>query len=345
MLLKVLSLVGLLALADAGISLSKRDGSLQGAKKAYFVKQFRYTLFHIIATEKADIEIKVEELKTETTKCKNLITARQAECKECAKDECTPSTSEKIKMLAEKGGEIIAYPFVEFSKLEIWSNIGDFFEGVGSGFLNWSGWSNMRDFFKNVGDWDGWDDIGDFFEGLDDLDIGDLTSGLNDIDWGGMWDWTGDVGDFFGGLFRRKKRSIASLNTRERRLLSALYQVWSDLRRRDIDPEVQACMSKCAVCSPFLQTDTMVSSICGEEFVTLNTTVYSTIEKLQSVYQYVRNSTNPIVTDLSYTDALETYITARFANGYVKYKSEQPYTPTKLGKLAALTALEYWEKP
>ena len=374
MLLKLVVVLGILAVTDGRYSLSKRTSPESPTEAAmnYIVRQYRYTLLKILAAKRTELLPKIKTLKEEAPACKAKIATKSEQCKTCAKDECKPSFGEIIEAYLKIGGDYMKYPFVEFANLQIWIDIGDYFNSKGDDFLNWSGWGDANDFFDNIFNplysWSGWEKIGDTFGSIGDIDFGDIEDLFGDLgDWGldilgDIGDWGKDLGDdLFGGLFRRKKRSVGSLKQRERELWLSLYRAVSNkLDRRDIDPDVKKCMENCDECTPFLNTETLLASICGDEFANLNDTVNRTASAIEVIYKRVMDSDNLILTKIAYNPAVksessdpkeygytEVDLTVKSADGYITYRATNPYNPSSLKYAAASAArfaLEYWER-
>lgn len=181
-----LTLLPLLTVTSANLLSQRANSPVDGDKMRLFTSQFRQTLTHLIADKWNETRPLVEMLRSERSICESRFAETEASCQSCAKSKCTPKEDDLIDVLLKTAEEMFKkYVFGEIVGLLGFTEITDFFEGIGKKFLDLPVVGKLGDFLEDLGKglvkWDGWKDIGDSFEDLGKgiLDIGeDIGKGL-----------------------------------------------------------------------------------------------------------------------------------------------------------------------
>ena len=156
-----------------------------------------------------------------------------------------------------------------------------------------------------------------------------------------------------------RKRSVGSSRSLEGNLWFGIYlPSTKKLHRRDIDQFAEKCIEQHEDCKPFLDTDSLLASICGDDFVKLNDTVNRTGSTLEVIYKRVMDSNGLILKNITYNPDIndenwdlymslgytEVYLTVKSADGYKTYRTTKHYNPNRTPQSAVDFAQEYWEK-
>ena len=324
MMLKFIFILGILALSDGTLSLSNRTNeSVRGPVMKNVVDQLRFTLLNNITDKRKELLPKIEKLKEEAPKCKEKISSKMDACKLHIKDECKTSVGGVVEAYIEKGADYMEYPFVEFVIRKIWTDIGDYIYNK-KHFLEFMSWWKYQKNYELFY----WPPLDDYEDVLDEP-------------------------NFF------RKRSLGSSRSLEGNLWFGIYlPSTKKLYRRDIDQNAEKCMEQHEDCKPFLDTDSLFASICGDEFVKLNDTVNWTASALEVVYKRVMDSNDLILKNITYNSDIkdenwdlymslgytEVYLTVKSADGYITYQTTKHYNPNRTPQSAVDFAQEYWEK-
>jgi len=291
-----------------------------------FTKMFRTTLLNKVAAEWNSTLKMTATLKTKMTACNTTINNQVASCKTCTQSTCQkdPSFSDYLALANP-------YTYLEGPLKDLSSKFGEVANLLGSEATTF--FSGMKDMAGSA--------VTSLSTSVTDTFNGALA-GIKDLG-----SQITDIGGSVGNTLTDAGHSIENAGSSIGHAIGHLFG------RRELDPEVVACMKKCDPCKPLLlPKDQMVTQVCGSDIVTMNGTINSRVTKIKGVYDTALDTAHPIIEKIEYdmTSAnaqmqlTRVYLTVRLNGHVTRYQTGVPYAMMQLPQTAHAIALEYWNK-